>query len=286
MPGHIYLQLGDYSTTASTNEAAAAADRKYMASTGSQGIYSAMYYTYNLHFIAVARAAQGRYTAAKNAADEMALNVAPMLKEMPMLEAFAVIPLLVEIQVAKWDAIVKRPQPARESALYPLWLYGRVLALSAKGSMDEAALAQLALANVAANTPPDVPYGTTNTVKPVMELAAQAGAAVLAEARHEDNITKWRDAVDLYDKLLCDEPPAWYYPVRQSYGGALLRAGRAADAETAFREALVRNPRDGRLLFGLLEALKAQKKPGVEAVQREFNAAWKGAEIRLTVAGL
>ena len=288
MPGHIYLQLGDYSTTASTNEAAAAADRKYMTATGSQGIYSAMYYTHNLHFIAVARAAQGRYSESKKAADEMARNVAPMLKEMPMLEAFAVIPLLVDIQFAKWDAVLKRAEPAKESAMYPMWLYGRVLALASKGRIDEASAAQSALAVVAANTPADVPYGATNSVKPVMELAAGIGSAVVLEAKHETDaaIAKWREAVALYDGLLYDEPPVWYYPVRQSYGGALLRAGRAADAEVVFREALVKNPRDGRLLFGLLESLKAQRKTGVDAVEREFNAAWKGAEIRLTLGAL
>lgn len=286
MPGHIYLQLGDYGTTATTNEAAAAADRKYMAATGTQGVYGAMYFTHNLHFIAVARAAQGRYGEAKKAADEMARNVAPMLKEMPMLEAFAVIPLLIDIQFAKWDAVLKRAEPAKESAMYPLWLYGRVLAFAAKGRLEEASVAQTALAAVAANTPPDIPYGTTNTVKPVMELAAAIGTAALTEARHEtgEAIIRWRDAVVLYDRLMYDEPPAWYYPVRQSYGAALLRAGRPAEAETVFREALVKNPRDGRLLFGLLESLKAQHKTGVEAVQREFNEAWKGAEIRLNVS--
>ena len=286
MPGHIYLQLGDYATTATTNEAAAAADRKYMAATGTRGIYGAMYFTHNLHFIAVARAAQGRYGEAKNAADEMARNVAPMLKEMPMLEAFAVIPLLIDIQFSKWDEVLKRPEPMKESALYPLWLYSRVLAFAAKGRGEEGSAAQAALTAVAANTPPDIPYGTTNTVRPVMELAAAIGAAVLTEARHntEEAIIQWRATVVLYDRLMYDEPPAWYYPVRQSYGGALLRAGRAAEAEAVFREALVKNPRDGRLLFGLLESLRAQHKTGVNAVQREFNEAWKGAEIRLNLS--
>jgi tetratricopeptide (TPR) repeat protein len=282
MPGHIYLQLGDYSTTASTNEAAAAADRRYMAQTGAQGIYPAMYYTHNLHFIAVARAAQGRYTEAKKAADEMARNVAPMLKEMPMLEAFAIVPRLIDIQFKKWDAVLLQPEPARESALYPMWLYGRVLAFAAKGKLDDAASAQTALAKVAADTPPDIPYGTTNTVKPVMELAAAVSAAALLEAQKNSDaaITKWREAVGLYDRLFYDEPPVWYYPVRESYGHALLKAGRAPEAESVFREALAKSPRDGRLLFGLLQSLKAQHKPA-DAVQKEFDLAWKGAEIRL-----
>jgi len=287
MPGHIYLQLGDYETAAATNEAAAAADRRYMAQTGSQGVYSAMYYTHNLHFIAVSRAAQGRYAEAKKAADAMERNVAPMVKEMPMLEAFAIVPRLIDIQFGKWDAVLKQPEPAKESAMFPIWLYGRVLAFAATGKISEAATVQSALESVAANTPPDIPYGTTNTVKPVMELAAAVGSAVLQEAKHETEaaIAKWRRAAELHDRLVYDEPPAWYYPVRQSYGGALLRAGRASEAEAVFREALIGTPRDGRLLFGLLESLKAQHKP-VETVQREFDTAWKSAEIRLKVADL
>ena len=120
-----------------------------------------------------------------------------------------------------------------------------------------------------------------------MELAAAVAAAALLGAKHDTDaaIAKWKEAVSLHDRLLYDEPPVWYYPVRQTYGGALLRAGRASEAEAVFREALVKTPRDGRLLFGLLESLKAQNKP-VFTVQREFETAWKGAEIRLTVAGL
>ena len=281
MPGHIYLQLGDYATTAATNEAAAVADRKYIASTGAQGVYPVMYYTHNLHFIAVSRAAQGRYSEAAKAAAEMARNVAPMLKEMPMLEAFAVVPWFIDIQFARWDAVIWQKEPLKESTLYPIWLYGRVLALAAKGRALEAGAMQTLLAGVAASTPADIPFGTTNTVKPVMELAAAIGAATIA-----GSVENWREAVRLQDGLSYDEPPTWYYPVRQSLGGALLRAGRATEAEVVFREALVRNPRDGRLLFGLLESLKAQNKPGVAQVQREFDAAWKGAEVRLSVSGL
>jgi len=49
-----------------------------------------------------------------------------------------------------------------------------------------------------------------------------------------------------------------------------------------FREALRRSPHNGRVLFGLLESLKAQKKTASEeAVQREFDAAWKGADLKL-----
>ena len=55
-------------------------------------------------------------------------------------------------------------------------------------------------------------------------------------------------------------PPPWIYEVRQSLGAAQLRAGQTDAAERTFREALATHPRDGRLLFGLGQALRAQNR--------------------------
>ena len=85
-------------------------------------------------------------------------------------------------------------------------------------------------------------------------------------------------AVSAQDALAYDEPPAWYYPVRESLGAALLANGRGAEAEAVFREDLKRNARNGRSLFGLMESLKAQKKTtDAEWVRKQFEEAWKGA---------
>ena len=86
------------------------------------------------------------------------------------------------------------------------------------------------------------------------------------------------------DALNYDEPPPWFYPVRESLGAALLRARRAADAESVFRSDLERNHRDGRALFGLLESLKAQHKESqAEWVRGEFEAAWRKADVLLRI---
>jgi TolA-binding protein len=75
--------------------------------------------------------------------------------------------------------------------------------------------------------------------------------------------------------------------VRESLGGALLRAGQAAEAEAVFRENLKRYPRHGRSLFGLMESLKAQKKTtDAELVRREFEEAWKQSHVRLRIEDL
>jgi Flp pilus assembly protein TadD len=112
-------------------------------------------------------------------------------------------------------------------------------------------------------------------------------AAANLDARLDGSVAKWRRAVELQDDLVYDEPPAWYYPIRESLGAALIQSGDAGGAEQVFREGLRRSPHNGRMLFGLLESLKAQKKTAALAwVEREYQAAWKGAELPLRVKDL
>ena len=91
----------------------------------------------------------------------------------------------------------------------------------------------------------------------------------------------------MQDALSYDEPPAWYYPLRESLGAALLRAGQAAEAEKVFREGVKRSPRNGRMLFGLMESLKAQnKKEDAAMVEREYRANWSKADIQLSLESM
>ena len=53
------------------------------------------------------------------------------------------------------------------------------------------------------------------------------------------------------------EPPFWYYPVRQSLGAALYRAGRYDEAREAFTAALAKFPNNGWALYGLASAERA-----------------------------
>ena len=53
MPAHIYIRVGEHEDSEQTNQAAAKADEAYLQRTGAQGVYPAMYYTHNLHFIAI-----------------------------------------------------------------------------------------------------------------------------------------------------------------------------------------------------------------------------------------
>ncbi|HKP77098.1 MAG TPA: hypothetical protein VJT67_16320, partial [Longimicrobiaceae bacterium] len=122
-----------------------------------------------------------------------------------------------------------------------------------------------------------------HSAKSLLEVAhhALAGELVLRQGRAAEAVPHLQEAVRLQDALRYDEPAPWYYPVRQSLGAALLAAGRPAEAERAYRDDLVRNPRNGWSLFGLAEALKAQHKDDADA-RRQFQAAWSRADVTLT----
>ena len=113
--------------------------------------------------------------------------------------------------------------------------------------------------------------------------------ARIAEA-HGDRkaaIESLRKAVAIEDTLPYNEPPTWFYPVRESLGGVLLRDGQAAKAEKVFREDLAKNPRNGRSLYGLWQSLAAQSKTAdADWAHKEFEAAWKDADTQLTAGDL
>ena len=69
MPAHVYIRTGDYEAAVKTNQMAATADRAYIKASGVQGIYPMMYYSHNLHFIAMCAAMNGNYPEAKKNAD-------------------------------------------------------------------------------------------------------------------------------------------------------------------------------------------------------------------------
>jgi tetratricopeptide (TPR) repeat protein len=96
-----------------------------------------------------------------------------------------------------------------------------------------------------------------------------------------------REAAALEDELAYDEPSAWNLPVRETLGRLLLAGGKAAEAEGVFREDFKRNPRSGRSLLGLREALRAQGKAyDAEQVDRQFREAWRNAEKPLSIGDL
>jgi tetratricopeptide (TPR) repeat protein len=292
MPAHVYIRTGDYELAALTNEKAAAVDRAYIQLSGAQGIYPMMYYSHNLHFIACVASMSGNYAEAKKAADTLAAHVGPLVKDMPPLEAFMTIPVAVNVRFQKWDDIMKMAQPSADMKVtIAYWHFARGMALAGTGKVSDAETEYKTLAAVRDATPQDAIFSMpfNNRTKDILAIASNVLGAKIAMAKKDNAaaIGMLQEAVAVQDKLSYGEPPDWFSPVRESLGAALLMNGAAADGEKVFREDLDRNPRNPRSLFGLQQALMAQKRDyDAGLVEKQFQASWKGGNTQLKVADL
>lgn len=289
MPGHIYIRTGDYAQAAKVNIDAAAVDRAYIKTTGANGMYPAMYFSHNLHFQVENFNRTGQYLEARRAARELEANVRQHVKAMPMVEGFLPYPMFVLLRFGRWDEMLKLPEPDQALKIAnTVWHYARGVAYAAAGKAVEAKGEQQTFSDRVKSLPGETPFGL-NPAKDVLAVAEHVLAARLAwvEGNKAAAIASFRQAVAAQDSLNYDEPPGWYYPVRESLGAALLLNGAAAEAEQIFRADLVTNPRNGRALFGLWESLKAQHKDeAARWVETEFKAAWKNADAPLKIDNL
>lgn len=102
-------------------------------------------------------------------------------------------------------------------------------------------------------------------------IAQAAGDWTQARAEFEQ-------AVALEDKLVYSEPPYWYYPVRQSLGAVLLAAGKLDEAETVFRQSLLRAANNGWALHGLATTYQRLGRQGAaDTARNQFTRAWLGS---------
>jgi len=238
-----------------------------------------MYYAHNLDFIRYARSMQGRKADALKASDTLSAAVAPMAEAMPeMADVFTLVPRLTLLRFQQWDAVLQLPKPKDAQKIGgAVWHYMRALAFAAKNDKTAAARERAEFETARAQIPATADWGQ-NKSKDVLAMASEIVAAKVAG----DEVAHLRRAVELQDAFVYDEPPAWYYPVRESLGAALLRANQPVEAEKVFREGVRLSPKNGRMLFGLLAALKTENKfEEASWVQKEFDAAWSKADIAL-----
>lgn len=292
MPAHVYIRTGDYDAAVKTNQKAATADEAYIKASGAQGIYPMMYYSHNLHFIAMCSAMNGNYAESKKAADMLAAHVAPAVKDMPPLEGFMTIPMAVEVRFHRWSDILaaKPPDPAMKVSTV-FYHFARGMALAATGKVADAEAEHKLVSEAEQATPEDVVFAmpVNNKAKDILKIAKNVLGAKIALAKKDSEgaTTMLRQAVVVQDSLKYDEPPDWFFPVRESLGAVLLSSGNAVEAEKVFREDLDHNPRNPRSLLGLREALKAQKRDyDAGFIQKQFDASWKGTGPALQIGDL
>ncbi|MBA3460310.1 MAG: hypothetical protein H0T46_10145 [Deltaproteobacteria bacterium] len=320
MPSHTYLSLGRYAEAEDVNIAAIAADKRYLDRTppGSQYEMFTMHpkdYLWYVVFWA------GKRTDAVAQAAELAKDPMRAMPN-PLGFGPSLFMALISARYGMWDEALKLPESdgaiTNISTRFArgLAFVGKRRLFDAAAEVDAIRKA-VAAANFStpAPTASPPPHGGTHgapgghgpppdaaaaggpPMPPAMleriretivadgeSAAAQLEAAIaFAKNDKEKAIERCQAAVEAEDDLPNEgELTSFPLPARQRLGAYLLAAGRAKDAEKAYREDLVKFPENGWSLFGLATALDAQKSPEAAAVWARFKKTWARADVKLT----
>jgi tetratricopeptide (TPR) repeat protein len=302
MPAHIHSRMGDYARAIESNERATAADVADMRANGADP-EQLMSYHHDLESLAVAAGFAGRFAVAHRAGTDAATHAraastargsagspraegASTRLPSPAGGTFSPILGFTLLRFGRWEEALRLPPPATSEPPNPLWYhFARAVANAQLRRTAPAGEERDAFQRLARAVPRDAVYRQNPATQVIAVLSAILDARVAAgRGDTAAAIQSWQRAVAAQDRLVYHEPPPVYYPVRESLGAALHRAGRLAEAEAVFREDLTRNPRNARSLFGLWQTLAALNRgQQADAAKRTFDAAWTGSDTTLSL---
>lgn len=288
MPSHIYIRVGRYIEGVEANERAVKTDQDYITQCKVQGVYPLFYYPHNYHFLLACAQMAGMSAKSEATARALQETIPTALLTEPdfvTLQHWYAMPWYTAIRFGQWDKVLKIERPA-DSLLYMkgAWHYVRGIAMLRKGNVDEAGRELEALrAAVAMPEMEKLTIAGFNSFAQVLGIGRDLleGEILAHDKRYEESVLKLRQAVASEDELLYQEPPDWFLPSRQVLGSVLLKAGKPAEAEEAFRNDLGVYRDNGWSLLGLAQSLEAQgKKMEANAVRNAFRKSFAQADIK------
>jgi tetratricopeptide (TPR) repeat protein len=285
MPTHIYVRIGRWDDAVEHNATAVHVDQEYLAARHPTGVYPIGYVPHNYHVMWEALLMLGRSREAIAAARTIQAKVpVDVVRMIPPFEYYSPVALFTLVRFSRWGDVLKEPAPAAELRYTTgMWHYARGLAFAAGGQFDSAAVEHDSVAAIATRIPPEQ-TANLNSARTLLRIAERhlSGEMAARQKRTSEALRALREGIALEDELTYDEPTAWVVPLRQSLGAVLLAAGRARDAEQAYREDLVRYPSNGWSLRGLARALAAEgrtKEAG--EVDARFRRTWARADVEV-----
>lgn len=281
MPAHIYYRVGRWKDSMRVNIAAARADEEWIRQSGDQGLVRYGYYPHNVHFIVTSAQMAGDMATAIREARRLESLLDPETSaKIAWIQAISAAPYFAAAQFASPDQILAMRAPdARLPYAAAMRHYARAIAFARKGHRTgfDQELGELRTIRTGSALQPMV-----DQLVPARELVQIAEIVALARwaqasGQHERAVKHFRDAIEVQNGLPYMEPPYWYFPVQQSLGAALHRAGRFDQAREAFNAALSRSPGNGWALYGLAATERASKRRAeAAAAEIALRQAWAG----------
>jgi tetratricopeptide (TPR) repeat protein len=291
MPSHIYYRIGRYLDSMKVNQDAVVADETFLAKVDDKGIYRGGYYPHNIHFVLVSAQMAGDGKTTIESAEKLA-GVIPdeAMDTIAWIQPVKAAPYFAHAQYSEPDTVLALADPGdRYPYVKGMWHYARGVAAAAKGELDSAAAEASAIDSIA--TKSDLSFLIDNYIPAdqLLQIARHVVLARVAQSKGDDAtvIEEFKQAAALEDGMPYMEPPYWYYPVRQSLGAALLKAGRADEAAEAFRASLKAAPNNGWAIYGLIEAQKKLgDEAGAKASEADLARTWIGPRELLDLSKL
>jgi tetratricopeptide (TPR) repeat protein len=281
MPSHIYYRLGMYREALQSNVEAVAIDEKYFSTSPSDPVYRGAYYPHNIHFVMVSALMGGDGKTTLDAAGKLDKAVgADVVKAIGALQPVKSAPYFAHVQFSSPEVLVSLPDPGPDFVLVKaMWHYARAIGYVRQGAADAANREVAAIGRIerSADFKPLTDWAIPGREIVQTAKAVARGRVADLQGKLPDAIAAYREAVAIQDALPYMEPPYWYYPVRQSLGVALLRAGQLDQAEQVFRASLARTPSNGWALRGLMEVYRVRgDSAALAAARQRFANTWLG----------
>ncbi len=281
MPAHIYYRLGRWQDSLRVNLAAARADEAWIAASGDQGLVRYGYYPHNVHFIVTsAQMAGDMPLAMREAAKLQSLLDPDTSAKIAWIQAINAAPFFAAAQFsAPAQILAMKPPDARLPYAVAMRHYARAVAQAYRRNRAgfDGELAQLSALRGSDALKPMVDQGVPAPDLLLLAETVARGRWAYAGRDYTGAARLYREAIAIEERIPYMEPPYWYYPVSQSLGAALHRAGRHDEARDAFMAALVRSPNNGWALYGLAAAEQARGRAAEAAAARAaLRRAWSG----------
>ena len=281
MPAHIYFRLGRWKDSMRVNVAAAKADETWIEASGDKGLVRYGYYPHNVHFIVTSAQMAGDMSTAIREARKLERVLDPGISsQVAWIQAVNAAPYFAAVQFASPAQILAMRAPdARLPYAVAMRHYARAVARANERNRKgfDYEVGQLRSMRESVEWKAMVDQGVP--APDLLQLAETVARArwAFASGNHREAARLYREAVAIEDKVPYMEPPYWYYPVHQSLGAALYRAGQYDAAREAFTAALARSPNNGWALYGLAATERAQgRKPQAVAAEAALKRAWAG----------
>ena len=278
MPAHIYYRVGRWQDSIRVNLEAAKADEAWIKQSGDKGFVRYGYYPHNVHFVVTSAQMAGDMPLAIREARKLGTLLDPTISsQIGWIQAVNAAPYFAAAQFATPAQVLEMRVPDKRLP-YPTAMrhYARAIAyanLHNRAAFDRE-VAAIGTLRDSGEFKLMIDQGVPATdLLSLAETVAKARWAY-ANGRNADAIALYRQATGIESKINYMEPPWWYFPVSQSLGAALYRAGKYDEARDAFMAAIAQYPNDGWALYGLAMTEKAS---GRSAQQAAANAALKRA---------